>query len=91
MERALITLQADYAIVGQNSIGGCFQMTPASHQVFDRLAPLQRSGPDFVGRWLFAVVTLKGIITGLKTREGQAPRLSVRQKSSETTARSTAL
>jgi hypothetical protein len=65
MERALITLQADYVIVGPNSIGGSFQMTPVAHQVLDRLAPRQRSGPHSV------MVTLKGIITGLKTPEGQ--------------------
>ena len=71
MERALITLQADYVIVGPNSIGGSFQMTPVAHQILDRLAPRQRSGPHSVGRWLFAMVTLKGIITGLRTRVGQ--------------------
>jgi hypothetical protein len=37
MELALITLQADYAIVGPEWIGGSFQMTPAAHQVLDRL------------------------------------------------------
>jgi hypothetical protein len=43
MERALITLQADYVIVGPNSIGGSFQMNPAAHQVLDRLAPRQEN------------------------------------------------
>jgi hypothetical protein len=83
MESALITLQADYVIVGPNSIGGSFQMTPVAHQVLDRLAPRQRSGPQSV------MVTLKGIITGYARRA--APRLSVGQKPSETTARPAAL
>ena len=71
MERALITLKSDYVIVGPEWIGGSFQMTPAAHQSLDRVAPLRRSGTHSVGRWLFAVVTLKGNITGLKTREGR--------------------
>jgi hypothetical protein len=33
-----------------------------------------------INKRLFAVVTHKGIITGLKTCEGQQLRLSVRQK-----------
>lgn len=45
MERALITLQADYVIVGPKWLGGSFRMTPAAHEALDRLAPLQRSGP----------------------------------------------
>ena len=65
MKRALITLQADYVIVGPNSVEGSFQMTPVAHQVLDCVAPRQRSGPHSV------MVTLKGIITGLKTPEGQ--------------------
>jgi hypothetical protein len=73
MERALITLQADYVIVGPEWIGGSFQMTPAAHQSLDRLAPLQRSGTHSIGRGLFAVVTLKGIITRGHGRPGDRP------------------
>jgi hypothetical protein len=76
MERALITLQADYVIVGPNSIWGSFQMTPVTHQVLDRLVPRQRSGSHS-----------EGDHHRLENARRAAPRLSVRQESSETTAR----
>jgi hypothetical protein len=41
MERALIVLKADYVIKGPKWIGGSFQMTPAAHEVLDRMAPVQ--------------------------------------------------
>ena len=84
MERALITLQADYVIVGPNSIGGSFQMTPVAHQVLDRLAPRQRSAPLCHG-------DPQGDHHRLENEGRAPPRLSVRQKSSETAARPAAL
>jgi hypothetical protein len=39
MERALITLGADYVFRTRNWVGGSFKMTPATHDVLDRLAP----------------------------------------------------
>ena len=85
MEHALITLQADYVIVGPESIGGSFRMNPAAHQVLDRLAPRQRSGP------LLCHGDPQGDHHRLENARRAAPRLSVRQKSSETVARPAAL
>lgn len=46
VERALITLNVDYVIVGPRWIGGSFRMTPAAHDALDRLFPVKRSGSD---------------------------------------------
>src|ERR1035438_9544360 len=81
MERALITLQADYVIVGPNSIGGSFRMDPAAHQALDRLAPRQKNCHG----------DPQGDHHRLENARRAAPRLSVRQKSSETTVRPAAL
>src|ERR1035438_9593363 len=75
MEKALITLKADYVIVGPEWIGASFQMKPAAHQVLDRLAPRQENCHG----------DPQGDHHRLENARRAAPQLNVRQQSSEPT------
>jgi hypothetical protein len=64
MECALIALKADYVIQGPKWIGGSLQMTPAAHEVLNRLAPVQTIPAVSLGDVLreFLLDSIEGIV-----------------------------
>src|ERR1035441_2512913 len=50
IERALITLQADYVIVGPGFVGCSLRMTLPAHEILNRLAPATGIDPPTMSR-----------------------------------------